>query len=180
MMAGLAFFKTIARLPRPIWYILAVLVAVALMWRWHIGRIDAAYTAGGTAQAILDGAAFEKAAVAAEAAQAAVKAALVVRQGRVTKGTEDALLAKNADLSRRYDDLRLRWAAYHAGERGAGESGATIVSGAARGIDDAACAAQGWVSFDTAAAAAEAADVAIARDDAWRAWVLGQKGVWVE
>ena len=60
----------------------------------------------------------------------------------------------------------------------AGDDHPTAVSGAAAGAAAADCAAAGWVSFDTAAAAAEAADRAIAKDDAWIAWVSAQAAAW--
>ena len=180
MIGVMALGRIAGKLARPVWYVLAAGAALLLLWRWHGGRVTAAYGAGVQAQAAADRVRFEQAAAASAKAQEAVKAALMVRQGQVTKGTGDALFAKNADLARRYDDLRLRWAAYRAGGGDAGEGGAIAVSGTADGIVDAACPAAGWVSFDTAAAAAEAADTAIARDDAWREWVAGQRAAWPE
>lgn len=175
-----AILGSIGRVPRQIWYILAVMLLALVAWRWHAGQVESAYRLGGIDQSRIDEQLVRQASAAAEAGQNALRTAVKSRQVKVTKGTDDALLAKHTDLARRYDDLRLRWAAHRADQGGSGERGATAVPGAAAGIDDAACAARGWVSFDTATAAAQAADTAIARDDAWRAWVTTQAAAWPE
>jgi len=165
-------------LPRSIWYIFSGITTLLLLWHWHERRIDAAYAGGATAQASIDRAQFEAATTAAGNAQHQIAVALAASQCRISKGSDDALLVRNADLARRYDDLRLRWAAYRAHPGGSGRGGATTVPGAAAIADNPACAAAGWVSFDTAAAAAQAADTAIAKDDAWIAWAANQMAVW--
>jgi hypothetical protein len=168
------------RVPRPLWYLLAIVISALLAWAWHSDKVETAYARGAAEQSRIDEQRVREASAAAEAGQNALRTALKSRQMKVTKGSDDALLAKNADLARRYDDLRLRWASYRADQGSAGESGATAFPRTAVGVDDAACAAAGWVSFDFAAAAAEAADTAIARDDAWRAWVTAQAMAWPE
>ncbi len=168
------------RVPKPVWFMVLAVFAIAVLARWHGEKVEAAYAEGAVAQAQADDRRVKAASAAAEAAQQALRTQLARHQDRVTKGTDNALLAKTDDLARRYGDLRLRWAAYRADQGRAGESGATAVSGAATDVDEAACAAGGWVSFDTAAAAAQAADTAIARDDAWRAWVTAQAAAWPE
>jgi hypothetical protein len=175
---AVAMLGALRRLPKPIWYLAALLVGGLVIWHWHGGAVAAAYARGSAEQRQIDEARVRQASAAAEAGQNALRAALKQRQVEFTKGTNDALLAKHDDLARRYDDLRLRWAAYRADQGRAGEGRATAVPGAAAGLDDAACAATGWVSFDAAAAAAQAADTAIARDDAWRAWVTAQRAAW--
>ncbi|MFZ4690840.1 MAG: hypothetical protein ACOYLS_16530 [Polymorphobacter sp.] len=167
-----------ARLPRPIWYILSVVMVAALLWHWHHSRVDAAFDAGASAQAASDRQQVSAATAAAIAAQTALRTRLAARQAEVSKGTDHALLARNTDLARRYDDLRLRWAAHRSFEGGAGADGATAVSATTAVAVATACTAAGWVSFDTAAAAALAADTAIARDDAWREWVAAQAAAW--
>jgi hypothetical protein len=179
-MTATAIWAAFRRVPMPIWYIGLTLLVGILVWRWHLGVVREAFVKGGIEQLAVDAQRFRQASVAAETQQEAVRSALKRRQAAVSKGTDDALLAKHADLARRYDDLRLRWAAYRADQGRTGEGGAAAVPGSAPGPDDAACAARGWVSFDTAAAAAEAADTAIARDDAWRAWVTAQAAAWPE
>lgn len=166
------------RISRPVWYSIAAITALALLAHWHHVRVDAAYAAGGAAQASTDRERVAMASIAAERAQQALRSSLAARQANVSKGTDHALLAQNADLARRYDDLRLRWAAYRTDQGGAGDNRPTAVSGPAGVADATACAARGWVSFDTAATAAQAADAAIARDDAWRAWVTAQAAAW--
>lgn len=166
------------RVPKPVWYSLLAGLVLLLVWRWHDIKVDAVFAAGAAGQAAVDAQRVSAAAEAAQAAQRLLKAGLAVRQAKVTKGTDHALLAQNADLARRYDDLRLRWAAHRTDPGGASTGGAASVSGTATGADDTACAAAGWVSFDAAAAAAEAADTAIARDDAWRGWVMAQAMAW--
>jgi hypothetical protein len=178
MIGMVTIANLLGRVPRPVWYIVAAIAVLLLVARWHHSRVDAAYTAGGAAQASVDRAAVAKAAFAANAAQQALRTSLAARQEKVSKGTDHALLAQNADLARRYDDLRLRWAAYRTDQRGAGDGRAIAVPRPAGIVDGPDCPAAGWVSFDTAAAAAQAADEAIARDDAWRAWVVAQAAAW--
>ena len=168
----------LGRIPRPIWYIFAGVVALALVWHWHGRKVDDAYASGARAQAGADRQRLDAASLAAATAQSTLVAALGARQSRISKGTDDALVARNADLARRYDDLGLRWAAYRADPGASGQDRATGVPGTPAGVGDATCATAGWVSFDTAAAAAEAADTAIARDDAWRAWAAAQAAAW--
>ena len=175
MMAVLALLRGV---PRGMLYAIGAALVLLMVWRWHDAKVDAAFVAGATAQAATDKTRFEAAAVAAAKAQAALIANLAARQSRISKGTEHALVVRHDDLARRYDDLRLRWAAYRSGQGSAGNNGATAVPGAAGGVDDAGCAAAGWVSFDIAAAAAEAADRAIAKDDAWIAWASAQVDAW--
>jgi len=168
----------LAALPRPV---VAGLAAVALLFavaQWHKGRVAAAFAAGGRAQAGADRVAFEAANAAASAAQARLSAALAAQQKLVSKGIDDGLAARTADLDRRYTELRLRWAAYQAGAGDAGKGRTAPLPGAPATLDDAACAARGWVAFDLAAAAAHAADTALAKDDAWIAWAAAQAAAW--
>ena len=169
-------------LPRWVWLAGAVIAAASLVawsgWQWHHRQTLAAFTAGSDAQAAADWEAYRAHADAAAAAQHATVAALATRQHAVSKGTADALTTRHEDLARRYDDLRLRWAAYRTGQGHAGDGRTAAISGSAPSADDAACAAAGWVAFDTAAAAAQAADRAIAKDDAWIAWAAAQAAAW--
>ncbi len=165
-------------LPRPVWYGLVLFAAGLLAWHWHNGRVASAYADGGRAQAGADRQRLDAATASAARRQAELIAALGARQADISKGSNDALLARDADLARRYADLRLRWAAYQADSGRAGQAGAAAVPGTAAGVDDAACAARGWVDFTTAAAAAQAADGAIAKDDAWIAWAKAQAAAW--
>ncbi|WP_426165183.1 hypothetical protein [Sandarakinorhabdus sp. DWP1-3-1] len=166
----------------PHWLRLALAGAAVLLLAlaWHNHRLAGAYRQGAAEQALADRRRVAEAASAAAAAQDRLAAALAGRQSRISKGTTDALVAQNDDLARRYADLRLRWAAARADRGGPGGDATAAVSGAAAGVDDAACAAGGWVSFDTAAAAAQAADAAIAKDDAWIAWATAQAATWPE
>lgn len=178
MIALASTMAVLRRVPRPAWIILLTVAVILMGGRWHVRKVEAAFLQGGVEQARLDEERVRQAAIDAETAQRALKSALAARQVAISKGTNDALLATADDLSRRYDDLRLRWAAHRADKGGTGEDRAAGIPGAAPGADDAACAARGWVFFDTAAAAAQAADTAIARDDAWRAWVTTQAAAW--
>ena len=172
---GLAVFR---RVPAAVWVGLVAVLAMAGLWRWHGATVADARLDGARVQAVVDRAHYEAAASAAATEQRRRVAALATRQSVISKGSDDALLVRHADLARRYDDLRLRWAAHRADRRGAGNDRATAVPGAPAGVDDAACAARGWVSFDTAAAAAQAADAAIAKDDAWIEWAARQAAAW--
>jgi hypothetical protein len=168
----------LAAVPRSVWQLLAVVLMIALIWRWHEGRVADAVREARAAQASADRAAYARASATAAAAQAALATRLGHQQTQISKGTDDALRRDHDDLARRYGDLRLRWAAHRAAEGPARYDHPTALSGAAPGAAAADCAAAGWVSFDTAAAAAEAADRAIAKDDAWIAWVSAQAEVW--
>jgi hypothetical protein len=168
----------LASVPRPVWYALAAGLALLLLWRWHAAQVDTAYRSGVRAQAAADRAAYARASAAAAEAQQALVRRTAAAQARISKGSDDALRLSHDDLARRYDDLRLRWAAHNAAESRPGNDQPTALSGAAPGTAATDCAAAGWVSFDTAAAAAEAADRAIAKDDAWIAWVTAQAEAW--
>lgn len=172
------FSAGLAAVPRWVWQLLAALLVLVLVWRWHEGRVADAAREARTAQASADRAAYARASAAAAEAQAALVSRTASQQIRISKGTDDALRRDHDDLARRYDDLRLRWAAHRASEGPAGDDHPTALPGAAPGAAAADCAAAGWVSFDTAAAAAEAADRAIAKDDAWIAWVSAQQAAW--
>ena len=160
------------------WALLAAGFAAWAGWHWHAGQVRAAFNAGSQAQSSIDRTAYRTAAAAAAAAQHAKAVALAARQAVLSKETTDALADHDAALARRYDDLRMRWAASRAAPRAPGDDRATALPGAAAGPDDTACAARGWVAFDTAAAAAHAADTAIARDDAWIDWAAAQAAAW--
>ena len=164
--------------PRMIWYCVALALLSVGLFHWHEGRIKTAYRAGATAQSAADRATFTAASATAARAQHDLVAGLAAHQSAITKGTADALAAKGAELARRTDDLRLRWTAYRADRGGSGQGRTAAVSGAAAPVDDATCATRGWVDFDTAAAAAGAADAAIAKDDAWIAWAGRQAAAW--
>lgn len=165
-----------------VWVVVgAGLGAVLLLWgvvRWHEGRLVVARREAAAAQAALDRAAFDAAAAAAAVVQGRLVRELAGRQAVISKGTDDAIVRDFADLGRRYDDLRVRWATVRSG--GADADGATAISGPAGGTLDAACAAGGWVDFEIASAAAQAADQAIAKDDAWIEWASAQAAVWPE
>ncbi len=170
----------LGRVPRWLQAALAGAGVLLLALAWHNHRLGIAYRQGAAEQARIDSRRVAAAASAAAAAQDRLAAELAGRQSRISKGTTDALVAQTDDLACRYADLRLRWAADRADRGDAGGGAAIAVPGAAAGADDAACAAGGWVSFDTAAAAAEAADTAIAKDDAWIAWAARQAAAWPE
>jgi hypothetical protein len=178
MMALAGWRGLLAMVPRSAWLVLGGLVALLLVSRWHEGQIAKAELAGASAQAERDRATFTQASEAAAAAQRELVAAQAALQQEISKGTNDALAVRHSELARRYDVLRLRWAEARAGAGGSSTGGAIAISGASAGVDDAACTARGWVSLDTAAAAAEAADTAIAKDDAWIAWAKAQAAAW--
>lgn len=167
----------LAMLPRWVWAGLGSLGVLLALWGWHAHEVRQARIQGAAAQAALDRAAYEQAAREAGARQARLVRDLAVAQTMISKGVEDGLADRFADLARRHDDLRLRWAAARAAGT-AGTGGAAAVPGTASSIDDAACAARGWVAFDIAAAAAHAADQAIAKDDAWISWARAQATAW--
>jgi hypothetical protein len=175
MIAGVALFR---RVPAAAWAALGVALALLGVWRWHDATVANERGDGARAQAVADRAHYEAAASAAATEQRRRVAVLATRQSVISKGFDDALHTRHADLARRYDDLRLRWAVHRADPRGTGVDRATAVPGPAARDDDAACAARGWVSFDTAAAAAQAADTAIAKDDAWIEWAARQAASW--
>lgn len=177
MMAVLA---QVQRLPRAVWAGAALVVLVLALASWQRGQVRSARIEGAQAQATADAARMRSAADRAAADQRRIIAASAATQNRISKETDNALAPRLAAIGRHHDDLRLRWTTARAdsGRPGAGRT--VAVSAAATGAADAACPAFGWVSFDTAAAAAAAADAAIAKDDAWREWVMAQAAAWPE
>ena len=167
----------LARLPRGLWLGLGAFALLMLVWGWHGRTVRQARTAGAAEQAALDLQAYAAAAAQAAARQTQLVRELSVAQAAISKGVDDGLAVDVADLTRRYDDLRLRWAAARRAGA-AGEGGATALSLTAGAADDAACKARGWGDFDTAAAAAQVADQAIAKDDAWIVWARAQAAAW--
>jgi hypothetical protein len=145
---------------------------------WHKGEVAEARRNGAAEQARVDREAFAKAETLATQRQAKAIADQKAKANLISERTDDALQHRYTDLARSYDDLRVRWATYRAGQGRAGHSPATGPAGAAAIPDAAYCPSQGWVSLDVAAAAAEAADTAIAKDDAWREWWTAQEKAW--
>jgi hypothetical protein len=160
------------------WAVLAVAALILGLRVWHQGEVSAARREGAAEQAAVDRRDFARAETVATERQAAMRFQTAAKAATISKGSHDALQRRYTDLASSYDDLRLRWAAHRADQGGAGASGAAGPAGAARGVDDAACKAAGWVSLDVASAAAQAADEAIAKDDAWRAWWKAQAEAW--
>jgi hypothetical protein len=176
----MAFWLQVQRLPRAVWAAAALVLLFTTLALWQRGQVRSARLEGARAQATADAARMRSAADRAVADQRRIIAASTAAQNRISKESENALAPRLAAIGRRHDDLRLRWAAARADSGRAGAGRAIEVSAAAGGVVDAACPAAGWVSFDTAAAAAAAADAAIAKDDAWRAWVMAQAAAWPE
>ena len=172
-----ALMAMLVRLPRWLWAAAGGAACLALVWGWHLREVHLAHAAGAAEQAALDRASHEREAAQAAAMQAQLVRELAVAQAAISRGVEHGLAVDFADLDRRHDDIRLRWAAARAAGA-AGGGGTTAVSHATGPDDDAACAARGWVAFDVAAAAAHAADAAIAKDDAWISWARAQQAVW--
>jgi|GEM_PF-6639479 len=174
-----ALILMLARLPRGLWFALGAMALLLLVWGWHGREVRQARLAGAAEQAALDKAVFEAAATEAAARQGHLVRELAAVQAEISKGVDDELAVDFADVTRRYNDLRLRWAAAR-GDGAASQGGAVTLSRAASAPDDATCAARGWVDFETAAAAAYAADQAIAKDDAWISWAHAQTAAWPE
>ena len=176
----IALLASARRLPRAAWAAAALALLFVVLLLWHRGEVRAARVAGAAAQAAADTAQLRAAADRATADQRRIIAATAARQTRISQETNDALAPRLAAIGRRHDDLRLRWAAARADPGRPGTRGAIAIPEAATGAADTACAARGWVSFDTAAAAAAAADAAIAKDDAWREWAMAHAAAWPE
>jgi len=174
----IALLAQVQRLPRAIWAAAALVLLVLALALWQREQVRSARLEGARAQAGVDAARLRSAADRAAADQRRIIDASVAVQSRISKESDDALAPRLAAIGRRHDDLRLRWAAARADPGRPGAGGTTAIPVAATGAVDAACAAAGWVSFDTAAAAAAAADAAIAKDDAWREWVMAQAAAW--
>ncbi len=161
-----------------IWPILLAISVAGALYAWHFRAVTAAFNDGAAKQAAADRAAYLKAETAATEKQAKLVSDTAAKAGTISKGTDVALQKRYTDLAGSYDALRLRWEAYRADQGRARQGRATGAPGAAAVAADAYCAASGWVSLDVAAAAAEAADTAIAKDDAWRAWWTAQEQAW--
>ena len=161
---------------RRAWPFLVGAALLLALIAWHTHAVDAAYTKGATKQRAADTVRFEAATAAATAAQGALIDRTAAKSDAISKGTDHALAKTNAGIAGQYADLRLRWA--EANSRRAGQDGAATVSDATGSTDLTSCAAQGWVAIDVASAAAEAADIATAKDDAWREWAAEQARAW--
>jgi hypothetical protein len=157
--------------------LVAALAVIGLIW-WHNGEVADARKQGAAEQRRVDHEVVTAAQEAAAKAQAALVDKTATKAADISKGTDNALQRRYTDLARSYDDLRLRWKAHRADQSRAGQGGATGLASATGVPDDTYCSAQGWVSLDVAAAAAEAADTAIAKDDAWRGWYESQAAAW--
>lgn len=160
------------------WPILAGIMLVVGLVVWHNAEVSKARREGAIAQATADREAYTKAETAATKRQLDLKAKTAAKAETISKGTDDALQHRYTDLARGYDDLRLRWEAYRADQGRTGQGGPAGPTSAASVSDGTYCPSQGWVSLDVASAAAEAADTAIAKDDAWRAWYEAQAEAW--
>jgi hypothetical protein len=157
----------------------AAALAIWLAWQWHTGKVESAAKAAAATQLADDRAAFQRAAEAARVKQAKVVAASVAKVEAINERTTHDLQKRTDRIARSYDDLRLRWEKHRAAHPGGtGNDRAAGLSSATASLDAAACAAEGWVSFDVASAAAEAADQAIKKDDAWIAWAMEQQAAW--
>lgn len=155
---------------------IGIALALLALWRWHDGKVEAAFEAGAVKQAAADLKAIERAEKAATARQAAIIAARVKSATAINERTTDALEKRNAALARSYDDLRMRWAAYRANQGGPGNSDATAVSGSPASV---ACApAAGFVPVETAIAPSEAADRYAAQLNGWIDWYEANKAAW--
>lgn len=178
MIALASLWRAATTLPKPIWYALTLTAALLMLVRWHDRGLAAAHAAGAAAQAAADRARLTALSAAAARAQHDRVTALTATQAQISKGQDDELAKNAAVIVSRAADLRLRWAAHGADRDHPGGDRTTAVPRAAGRPDDAACAAAGWVSFAIASAAAEAADRAIAKDDAWIAWATAQAAAW--
>lgn len=177
-MSLVTIWTLVRRVPGLAWAGLAALLLLAGLVHWHDRAVAAAFAEGVREQAATDRAAVLAANAAARQAAAARNAALGRTQATISRESEDGLQKTLAAVVRRRDDLRLRWATARAAAAGDGTPGPAALPGAAAVALDTACPAAGWVAFDTAAAAAAAADEAIAKDDAWIAWVREQAVAW--
>lgn len=168
--------------PRWAWGVLAVVVLlsglIGGLWVWHGIEVNSARREGAAEQALVDREDFARAESVATERQAALRAGVKARAATISKEKGDALDVRLGAVDLGYDDFWLRWAAHRADQGRAGHGAATGAASAAGEPDDAYCKAQGWVSLDVAAAAAEAADKAIAKDDAWQEWWREQAEAW--
>lgn len=175
MIAALALLR---RIPTWAYIALAVIAAVITLHAWHNGQLRKARNAGRAEQASIDAKAFNEAARKAEAQQERVIADTVAKAEQITMETTNEIAKERDAIARDYAAIRLRWRRAEANSSRAGKGEAVAVASAAPGFDAAACTARGYVDFQTAATIAEAADVATARDDAWREWWTAQAAAW--
>ena len=153
-----------------------VIVLLVMFDRW----LDDVKTDAMAEQARLSAEDFRQAFEAAQAEQARISAEQRRNSAAKNKEQIDALKHENDRIGRDYADLRRLWreAKAEADPGGAGQGGAAAVPADAGGDPFAAARAAGWVDFDTAAAAAEAADRAAAAHAAAVNWWLTQCRAW--
>lgn len=147
---------------------------------WHNRQIDAVRIAAMQEQADLSAADFEAAWRAAEQQQANEIAAQLTSARIINKEQTDGLKKQNDRIAGDYADLRRLWREAQAGQDpgGARHDGTAAVPADAGGNPFAAAIAAGWVDFNTASAAAEAADRATAAHAAAVNWWLEQCRAW--
>lgn len=161
---------------RRLWPAIAAAALLAALYVWHSHAVTSARREGATAQGEVDRAAFAAAEQLATAEQDATIAAARDASDSISKDTENALIAKNSDLARRYADLRKLWSTRRA-DPGIASSDETVTfSSAASGADAAPCA--GTVDIETAIAASEAADINAAQVNALIDWYEAQAAAW--
>lgn len=175
-MSALVFLR---KLPREIWYALALLGLLAGLWLWHTSKVDDAYVAGAAAQAQVDTIAVKKAAVAAAAKQDKTIADLTAKQTKINQERDHALTEAHGDIDRLAAALKLRHEA-KTNPGGARRDKAAAVPSPARLAADAACAAGGWLSFDSSLLMATDAEHDAAQLRELQAWVIAQQKAWPE
>ncbi len=167
----------------PSWaaWLIAIAVPLAMLggalW-WHGGQVETIKALARAEQAEVD----RKAVVAAEARAARAQQQLIdtMRQTQTTINDEVTRALDHArdDIARHAGDDRLRWAEARADLGRASAAEAAAISAGQPGAVDAACRARGWVAFDAASTAAQAADSYAAQVNGWIDWWTRQEAAW--
>jgi hypothetical protein len=175
---GSTIWSGLRRVPREIWYALAI--ALALWWAqgWLEGKIEDARAEGATAQAAADTLAFIEAQQRAEQLQAELHAAMREKQDLVTERVDHAHADAVADIDRAAADKLRRHEARQADRRRAGGAEGGAVPEGAGDDQEAYCAAAGWVPFGRALSMAIDAEKDAAQARACAAWVTEQEKAW--
>jgi hypothetical protein len=173
-------WEALTRLPREVWYALAI--GLALWWAssWYQGKLEEARLGGASEQAAADTLAFIEAQQRAEGLERDLHEAMRAKQDKVTERVDHDHASAVADIDRAAAAKLQRHEARQADRRRAQGAEGGAVSQAAGGDHEAYCAAAGWVPFGRALSMAVDAEKDAAQARACAAWVTEQSAAWPE
>ena len=175
-----AVWAALKRVPREVWYVLAIGLALWLAHGWYQGKLEDAKADGRAEQAAADTVAFIQAQQRAEQLERDLHEAMRAKQGKVTERVDHDHATAVADIDRAAADKLRRHEARQADRRRTESAEGGTVPAAAGGDHEAYCAAAGWIPFGRALSMASDAEKDAAQARACAAWVTEQADAWPE